>query len=268
MPKPPRCCLSIAGSDPSGGAGIQADIKTFAALGIYGCGVITCLTAQNSRRLSSFKAVDGGFIEEQIGLVLEDLPINHIKIGMVGSKEAATAIARALKSFRGQIIYDPVLKASDGSSLVTTNALSHLMEVVQLATVITPNSEELALLHSQLTYKIEKPDSQAKQILKAFPNLQAVVVTGGHLHQDSDLIEDILVMKTPAGKEATIEANEHRRIATENDHGTGCAFSSAYTAYHLKLQNHQEAFREAAGFMDKLLEVSSPYRGGMLHHLV
>lgn len=260
--------MSIAGSDPSGGAGIQADIKTFAALNVYGSAVITCLTAQNSKRVSSFRAVPGDFIQEQIELVLDDLPISHIKIGMVGSPEAAQAITASLATFTGQIIFDPVLKGSDGSSLLGEGTMAQLLKVVGISTVITPNIPELEVLTQQPCNNKNEIHQQASLLLDRFPKLQAVVVTGGHYIPADNMVSDLLMVKSHPGQKPITKTVKHPRIVTDNSHGTGCAFSSAFTAYHLKQKNYLEAFVNTCQFIDKLLRVSSPYEGGMQHYMV
>jgi len=277
MLKPTEACLTIAGSDPSGGAGIQADLKTFTALNVYGCAVITCLTAQNSLGVLSYQAVDRDCIFEQIRLVLEDLPITHIKIGMIGSKDAALGIGNALQQFQGQIVYDPVLKASDGSTLTGHDALGHIREqVLSKATVITPNLPELEILTSSLCPTSDEAHVQALGLFEEFPQLEAVILTGGHFPEESaktpNTITDYLILKPMKELPPLIEKVLHKKIYTKNTHGTGCTFSSAFTAYHLQLENHMKAFCKTVAFMDQLLEKSSSYNtgkghGGLVHHL-
>ncbi len=275
MNKPLEACLTIAGSDPSGGAGIQADLKTFTALKVYGCAAITCLTAQNSKGVLSYKAIDGNFLYEQICLVLEDLPISHIKIGMVGSKEAARTIGKSLQGFKGQIIYDPVLKASDGSSLIQPGTLEQLQDhVLSKATVITPNLPELQILTDTSCETPQEAISQASHLFEKFPTLEAIVITGGHFPTESNALTDFLVIKPKSNSKRgpQIEKSSHQRISTRNTHGTGCTFSSAFTAYHLKNGDHKKAFLKTVEFLDQLLRKSSLYyigsgHGGLVHHL-
>jgi len=263
--KSPPTCLSIAGSDPSGGAGVQADIKTFAVLQVYGCGVITSLTAQNSHRVKEVQAVSAPFIASQIELVLEDIPIDHIKIGMLGSKDAAQIVAKCLRHFSGQIVYDPVFKSTDGHNLFNDGDHSHLLEVVATSTVITPNIPELTAFTKEWCPQEASHFMKVQTLMERFPRLQAVIVTGGHAPQKDKEIVDCLYLR----KDGTPKmiCREHPRIKSRNVHGTGCAFAAAYTAYHLLTNKHETAFRKALSFMDKLLRVSAPYQGGMLHHL-
>ena len=120
-----KSILSIAGSDPSGGAGIQADLKTFTAVGVYGCAAVTCLTAQNTLGVKSYLPVEPLFVKEQINMVLEDIQPDYIKIGMVGNGDIAKAIGDCLATFPGIVVYDPVLKSSSGQTYSTPGTLSH-----------------------------------------------------------------------------------------------------------------------------------------------
>lgn len=280
MPKPLDACLTIAGSDPSGGAGIQADLKTFTVLKVYGCAVITCLTAQNSKGVQSYRAVAHDFLYQQIRLVLDDLPLSHIKIGMVGSQEAAKAIGRALDGFRGHLIYDPVLKASDGSSLIQPGTLDALHDhVLSIATVITPNLPELQVLSGNSCSNSQEAMVQASRLLTRYPRLEAIILTGGHFPEESTEITDFLIVKShgspkqnPETQGPEIQEARHQRIKTINTHGTGCTFSAAITAYHLKHGDYQKAFLKTVAFMDQLLRKSSLYitgqgHGGLAHHL-
>ena len=132
--------LAIAGSDPSGGAGIQADLKTYASLGVYGCAAISCLTVQNSKGVYAIQAVAPELVKEQIRKVLADLPVSHIKTGMIGTGAVARAIGACLTEFKGTIVCDPVLKASDGHDLLTSEGLACLGEhLIGRATALTPN---------------------------------------------------------------------------------------------------------------------------------
>jgi hydroxymethylpyrimidine/phosphomethylpyrimidine kinase len=268
MSRSTQACLTIAGSDPSGGAGIQADLKTFNTLGVYGCAVITCLTAQNSHRVSSYQPVASEFIQQQIELVLEDLLISHIKIGMVGSSEAAVAIGQTLASFKGEIIYDPVMKASDGSDLLNQGALPIIIEqVIANATVITPNLPELQTITQHPCSNPKEATQAAADLLGKFPNLKAIILTGGHFPAESDQITDYMVISGAPSQKPEVIHHGHKRIKTSNTHGTGCTFSSAFTAFHLQYGNLQKAFFESVDFVDQIMRKSSPFQGGLQHHL-
>jgi len=266
-----RAVLSIAGSDPSGGAGIQADLKTFTAIGVYGGAAITCLTAQNSLGVDSCLPVAPEFVKKQIKLVLADLPVSHIKTGMLGTDEIAGAMAEALRDFSGEIICDPVLTASDGHDLFQkTGKNAGLQSLLNRATVLTPNLPELTSLTGQKFDTPEEAVVAATALLARYPKLRGVVLTGGHIQEQAGEVEDFLILRQASGPE--ILSSRHARIATKNTHGTGCTFASAFAAYHLLLGNYQEAFFKTAAFMDTVLRQSAPLalgkgKGPLAHHL-
>ena len=266
-----RAILSIAGSDPSGGAGIQADLKTFTAIGVYGGAAITCLTAQNSLGVSSCLPVAPEFVKKQIELVLADLPVSHIKTGMLGTDEIAGAMAQALHDFPGEVICDPVLTASDGHELFQkTKSNTGLEALLHTATVLTPNLPELATLTEQNLETPQEALVAAATLLTRYPKLRAIVLTGGHLQEQAGEVEDFLILRhTPSPKILTAK---HPRIATKNTHGTGCTFASAFAAYHLLHGNDQDAFFKAVAFMDTVLRQSANLalgrgKGPLAHHL-
>ena len=267
----PRAILSIAGSDPSGGAGIQADLKTFTAIGVYGGAAITCLTAQNSLGVYSYLPVAPEFIKKQIHLVLADLPVSHIKTGMLGTDEIAGAMAETLHNFSGEIFCDPVLTASDGHELFRkTEGDTGLQALLHISTVLTPNLPELATLTGQ---KLETPQEAveaAAALLARYPKLRAIALTGGHIREQTGEVEDFLILQQASGHK--ILSAKHPRIATRNTHGTGCTFASAFAAYHLLHGNYQEAFFKAVAFMDTVLRQSANLalgrgKGPLAHHL-
>lgn len=266
-----RAILSIAGSDPSGGAGIQADLKTFTAIGVYGGAAITCLTAQNSLGVSSCLPIAPEFVKNQIELVLADLPVSHIKTGMLGTDEIAGAMAEALCDFSGEIICDPVLTASDGHELFcTTERNIGLQALLNAATVLTPNLPELATLTDRNLKTPQEAVEAATALLARYPKLRAIVLTGGHIQEQAVKMEDFLILRHKSGQE-TLTA-KHARIATQNTHGTGCTFASAFAAYHLLHGNDQDAFFKAVAFMDTVLRQSASLtlgkgKGPLAHHL-
>ena len=266
-----RAILSIAGSDPSGGAGIQADLKTFTAIGVYGGAAITCLTAQNSLGVSSCLPVAPEFVKKQIELVLADLPISHVKTGMLGTDEIAGAMAEALHDFSGEIICDPVLTASDGHELFRkTEKNSGLHALLTLATVLTPNLPELAILAGRDLETPQAAVEAATALLARSPKLRAIVLTGGHIRQQAGEVEDFLILRQESGPR--ILTAQHARLTTKNTHGTGCTFASAFAAYHLLHGNDQDAFFKAVAFMDTVLRQSAGLalgkgKGPLAHHL-
>ncbi len=266
-----QAILSIAGSDPSGGAGIQADLKTFTAIGVYGGAAITCLTAQNSLGVSFCLPIAPEFVKKQIQLVLTDLPVSHIKTGMLGTDEIAGAMAEALHDFSGEIICDPVLTASDGHELFRkTEGNAGLQSLLNAATVLTPNLPELATLTGRNLKTPQEAVEAATTLLAWYPKLRAIVLTGGHLLEQAGEVEDFLILRQESGRE--ILTATHPRIATKNTHGTGCTFAAAFAAYHLLHGNDQDAFFKAAAFMDTVLRQSANLalgqgKGPLAHHL-
>jgi len=270
-PRKNRVALSIAGSDPSGGAGIQADLKTFTAIGVYGGAAITCLTAQNSLGVESFLPVAPEFVRRQIELVLADLPVSHVKIGMLGNDEIAGCVAGALQDFPGEIVCDPVLSASDGHRLFSGPAGNQgLSALLAKATVLTPNLFELSTLAGCKLATPAQALAAAESMFARLAKLKAMILTGGHLAEQSGEIDDFLLLKqTTAVKVITAR---HPRLATRNTHGTGCTFASAFTAFHLLDPDYEKAFHLATAFMDQVLGKSAGLdlgrgRGGMAHHL-
>ncbi|MBS9404657.1 bifunctional hydroxymethylpyrimidine kinase/phosphomethylpyrimidine kinase [Halomonas sp. TRM85114] len=215
--------LTIAGSDPSGGAGIQADLKTFSALQTYGASVITALTAQNTRGVTGVHPVPTDFIAAQLEAVLDDIHIDAVKIGMVADRDVANTIRKALERRRPRwIVLDPVMVAKSGDILVDAAGIKAVREVlVPLADLITPNLPEAAVL-------LDCPVPHDRAGMQALvPGLRAlgarsVLLKGGHLQDEA--CPDLLIT------EEAIHWLEGPRIATSRLHGTGCTLSSAITA--------------------------------------
>lgn len=266
--------MTIAGSDPSGGAGIQADIKTFTAIGVYGSAAITCLTAQNSMGIHSYESVDPSFVKRQIELVLQDQPVTHIKTGMIGTAEIAMAVGGTLVDFPGEIICDPVIRASDGHPLFKDNGLNILYNhLMNKATVLTPNIPELEMLTETDCQNQEKALKAGASLFDRFSALRALVITGGHLAEGHDQITDFLLLRSGKQKRPAIKKTPHPRIKTDNTHGTGCTFASAFGAYHLLTNNYQQAFDKAVSLMDRLMGKSVDLRmgkgkGPLGHHIL
>ena len=268
--------LSIAGSDPSGGAGIQADIKTFTVIGVYGGAAITALTSQNTLGVSSYLPLPAAFVKKQIQDVLDDLNVTHIKIGMVGNQEIARAIGEVLTGFTGEVVYDPVIKSSGGVSLFTAGSTAITEHIISQATVLTPNIAELEIISGLECGNEAGALAAAQGIFALSPRLKAVCVKGGHMNVLGKTVTDYLVQKTPPEK-GTGEAGfhiariEHPRISSRNTHGTGCTFASALTAYHMRTGDLNQAFRLTCAFMNTLLTRSTAYvmghgTGPLPHH--
>lgn len=247
-----HAALSVAGSDPSGGAGIQADLKTFTALGVYGAAAITCLTAQNTHGIVALEPVSAEFVREQVAAVLADLPVSHIKTGMIGTGAVARSLGELLAVFQGEIICDPVLTASDGKPLLEADGLADFLQhIAAHATVLTPNIPELSAL-SGCPVKSAPDIAPAVQVLFArFKKLRLILVTGGHLDVHSTTISDFLFQRnTP------VFSLDHPRYDSSNTHGTGCTFAAAFTAHHLLTHDDTLSFKKTLAYMDTLLEAS------------
>jgi len=225
MVNPPRrpIALTIAGSDSSGGAGIQADLKTFTALGVYGAAVIAALTAQNTRGVTALCPVPPEFIAAQIAAVAEDLAIGAVKTGMLGDRAAVIAVAEAIdRHGLRPLVVDPVMIATSGDQLITQDAIEALTtHLLPLATLLTPNLAEAArLLQVPPARTVDECITQAQSLLRFGP--AAVLVKGGH--GGGDQAVDVLAshdgVRTFAAK----------RILTHHTHGTGCTLSAAITA--------------------------------------
>jgi len=268
-----KAILSIAGSDPSGGAGIQADIKTFTSLGVYGGAAISCLTVQNTLGVFSVHPVEPELVKKQVEYVLADLRVSHIKIGILGSTAIVESICDALAQFSGEIIYDPVVVSSSGRNLIDQEGHSIIRQkLLPICTVITPNLPELSVLAEQECSSKDRLYWAAEKLLQHNQKLRAVIVTGGHIEPEKDSITDFLLTFSSTTLHVDCEEASHERIKSRNTHGTGCTFSAAFTAYHLLTGDDSEAFRKAAMYMDNLVRKSASGRighgtGPLLHYL-
>ena len=215
--------LTIAGSDSSGGAGIQADLKTFAAFGVYGASAITALTAQNTQGVSGIHQVPAEFVTAQIDAVFGDLDVRAVKIGMVSQRAVIEAIEAGLQRWSPKhIVLDPVMVATSGDRLLAPDAIEALRtKLIPRASLITPNLPEAAALLDE-TVAVSEADieSQGRRLLAM--GCAAVLIKGGHGRGAESI--DYLV------REAGVAALAAPRIATKNTHGTGCSLSSAIAA--------------------------------------
>ena len=238
-----RNVLSIAGSDPSGGAGIQADLKTFAALGVYGCAAVTALTAQNTMGVFGVFPVPGEFLRQQLDAVFADVRIDAVKIGMLGSAAAIRTIAEVLRIHQPRfVVLDPVLRATTGAQLLATDAIATLCdELLPLVTLVTPNATEAgALVGVNAPRTVTGARDVAALLVKR--GARAVLITGGHLEDDAhsvDVLHDGLRIYT-----TSVE-----RVPAGDTHGTGCTLSSAIAALLARGRALPEACAEAQQFV-------------------
>lgn len=233
--------LTIAGSDSGGGAGIQADLKTFSALGVYGTSAITAITAQNTRGVFAVETVSPAVVRAQIAAVLDDIPPQAIKIGMLASPEIVAAVAAALEGYRGPVVLDPVMVAKSGDALLTEEAEVALIErLLPRADVLTPNLPEAArLLGCSPAGNAEETEAQGRALLRL--GARAVVMKGGHA-EGPNCIDRLI---TASG----IATMSQRRLATRNTHGTGCSLSSAIAAELARGASVMDAVQRAQAWL-------------------
>lgn len=239
-----KTCLTIAGSDSSGGAGIQADLKTMTVNGVYAMSVITALTAQNTQGVTGILDVSPEFINEQMDAVFTDIYPDAIKIGMVSSPEIVEAIARSLEKFQAKnIVLDPVMVATSGAKLLKEEAMDSLINrLIPLADVITPNIPEGEIL-SGMEIKSEDDMQKAAELIGDKYDC-AVLLKGGHSINDAN---DLLY------RDGKFKWFRSERIDNKNTHGTGCTLSSAIAANLSKGLDLDEAILKAKNYLIEAL---------------
>jgi hydroxymethylpyrimidine/phosphomethylpyrimidine kinase len=254
--------LTIAGSDSGAGAGIQADLKTFAALGVYGASVVTALTAQNTTGVAATHEVPAEFIAAQMDAVFSDLDIAAVKIGMLGSAAAVAAVEAGLRRHRAHnVVLDTVMAASSGAKLLPNDAVDKLRGLMAQARLVTPNLPEAAVLTGGMQARDEdEMSAQARKLLAL--GAGAVLIKGGHGSGPESV--DILVESTSRTRFAS------PRIATRNTHGTGCTLASAIAAGLAKNLPLVDAVRQAKAYVSGALEAAERLKIGVgpgpLHH--
>jgi len=258
--------LTIAGSDSSGGAGVQADLKTFSALGTYGMSVICAVTAQNTRGVRSFLPVDLGLIGEQIDAVFEDIRVDAVKIGMLGGAETVRLVASKLRRYRPPVVVlDPVMVAKSGHRLLAPDAETVLAtELLPLADLLTPNLPEAEALAGFPVRGIEDME-RAAAALRA-KGAKAVLVKGGHLETGAD---DLIGGVPDLLRDATgIEIFRGERLDARHTHGTGCSLSSALAALLARGLPLREAVKEAKAWVARGIREGLAVGGGVgpIHH--
>jgi hydroxymethylpyrimidine/phosphomethylpyrimidine kinase len=241
--------LTIAGSDSGGGAGIQADLKTFAARGVYGMSAITALTAQNTVGVQGVFEIPTDFIALQIDSVVSDIGVDAVKTGMLSSAPIIKTVAAKIREYRlAPLVVDPVMVAKSGDHLLRDDARDALIrEILPLATVVTPNLHEARVLCGFPITNLEEMRRAAVAIKAMGP--QNVVVKGGHLPETSDAID--LLYDGESFREYRAE-----RIESENTHGTGCTFASAIAAELAKGHRVAEAVQAAKEYLTATLRAS------------
>lgn len=247
--------LSIAGSDPSGGAGIQADIKTISALGCYAMTAITSLTAQNTTGVRSIMPSTGAIVADQIDMIMEDIPPMAIKTGMLCNLNVASTVADKLEQYRpDNIVVDPVMISTSGSKLLDDEAIDLIVKrIFPLSTIITPNKSEARVLTGETD-----PDRQAKILMGM--GCRNVLLKGGDSDRKDFKIDYLYLENKHTGIELRADA-----VNTVNTHGTGCTLSSAIASYLALGYDSEQAVRAAKFYISRALEAGAFVTTGRGH---
>lgn len=256
--KPIFNALTIAGSDSGGGAGIQADLKTFSALGVYGASVITAVTAQNTHTVTAVHELPVNIITAQMNAVLSDINIDAIKIGMLFSAEIINAVAQAFEPYNPPVILDPVMIAKSGDKLLQPSAISAMVHrLFPLTDLLTPNLPEAAAL---LGVSQAQSDAEMLQQAEALLALgaKAVLLKGGH--GNHDICTDILLSQT--GESLRLSAP---RQSTKNTHGTGCTYSAAIAAELANGHDIMTAVQNAHSYLQQAIKAADQLNIGSGH---
>lgn len=260
--------LTIATSDSGGGAGIQADLKTFSAMGCYGMSALAALTAQNTLEVRGIHALPPDYVALQIDTVIEDLGVDAVKIGMLFNSNIIEAVAGRLEAYGiDRVVLDPVMVAQSGAKLIEDDAIESLRQFLfPLSTTITPNLPEAETLLGVPIEDRSQMEEAARSLLQY--GSESVLLKGGHFEEEQSL--DCLVLQEPdeAGRE--VYWYEAGRIPTRNTHGTGCTLSSAIAAGLAKGESLPGAVGHAKDYITGAIRAGSRYRigggGGPLHH--
>ena len=250
--------LAIAGSDSGGGAGIQADLKTFSALGCYGMTAITAVTAQNTLGVTAIHGVPVDVLKAQICAVMDDIGVDALKIGMLHSPELVRVVAWAIDEYRiERVVLDPVMVATSGDRLIAQETVGVLVsELFHRVTLVTPNLDEAALLLGGAISSVDALDDAAARLLAL--GAHAVLLKGGHLPGDE--VVDVLAMHGEVHQRL-----QSSRIASGNVHGTGCTLSSAIAAGLALGLNLPQAVAEARRYVLQAIAAGAQVRTGSGH---
>ena len=259
---PPPCILAIAGSDSSGGAGIQADIKTVTMLGGYAMTAITAVTAQNTKGVTGVELLSADFVAGQIAACVSDIGVDAVKIGMLGSPAIAEAALGALEGLDAPVVFDPVMVATSGAVLADEATVAGFEALMRRAALVTPNLPELEVLTGRDNLSGDAIADAAASLADRYG--VAVLAKGGH--EESDKVRDILI--DPDGRAASFT---DPRIDTRHTHGTGCTLSSAIATLLGHGQPLEHAVRLGRQFVRRALEAAPGFgegHGPMGHHAV
>jgi hydroxymethylpyrimidine/phosphomethylpyrimidine kinase len=249
----PRVALTIAGSDPSGGAGIQADLKTFHQFGVYGEAVITLATVQNTRRVSRIEVLPPDLVAEQIEAVVSDIPPQAAKTGALGNPQVILAVARMAAHFEFPLVVDPVLISKHGARLLSNDGERAMRTLLARAALVTPNIPEAEALSGAAIQSEDDLREAAVRILEF--GCAAVLVKGGH--SESSEAMDLLVTSS------SVDRFSRPRLSSANTHGTGCTLSAAITACLARGFSLPAAIEAAKDYIQAAIESAVPLGGGI-----
>lgn len=258
--------LTIAGVDPSGGAGVLADVKVMSALGTFATGVVAALTAQNTRQVTGVMPVSAAFVREQIDTLFADVRIDAVKIGMLGAKDVMATVAEALKAHKAKkIVLDTVMVAKSGDRLMPDDAVAFFREtLLPIADVITPNLPEASVLLGFEVTETSQMHEAARDLWELCGRRGAVYLKGGHAC--GDVLRDVFY------DGATYLDLDGARVHTKNTHGTGCSLSSAIAALWARTDDLPEAARRARAYLEEAIGASDELTVGSghgpIHHFV
>ena len=262
--------LSIAGSDSSGGAGIQADLKTFSALGVYGATAITAITAQNTLGVNSQFALEPQMVYDQIAAVMDDIEPSVVKIGMLSNTAIVEAVAKALHDYRPSfIVLDPVIVSSTGHRLLSIEAQETIKEkLIPIADLLTPNIPEMKALTDSSLSSLEEKKEAAQQLFNL--GAKAILLKGGH--EEGEVKTDVLFFNKSTSRDASMTQNDKQdvvdtsikmlllsspTIETNNTHGTGCTLSSAIAAFIARGLSLEDAISEAKSYVTEAIRAGA-----------
>ena len=260
--------LSIAGSDSGGGAGIQADLKTFSALGCYGMTAITAITAQNTCGVTGIHGIPPEMLKAQIDAVVQDIGVDAVKIGMLHSPDVVHVVAEAIRTYQlPHVVLDPVMVATSGDRLIAQETVAVLVqELFPLAEVVTPNLDEAGWLLGRRIEGVEALELAAQDLLRL--GARAALLKGGHL--PGDWVVDVLAVQGGEHAKGQGHRLQSQRIATHNGHGTGCTLSSAIAAQLALGQPLQQAVEQARAYILGAIaagaDVTTGHGHGPLNH--
>ena len=254
--------MSIAGSDSSGGAGIQADLKTFSALGVYGATAITAITAQNTQGVNSQFALEPQMVYDQIAAVMDDIEPSVVKIGMLSNTAIVEAVAKALHDYKPSfIILDPVIVSSTGHRLLSIEAQETIKEkLIPIADLLTPNIPEMKALTDSSLSSLEEKKEAAQHLFNL--GAKAILLKGGH--EEGEIKKDYLFFN---GQQSTVNGQQSlsfvsETILTKNVHGTGCTLSSAIAAFMARGFALEDAVREAKLYVTEAIRAGADVKIG------